>query len=356
MPQKDLKLRLIMDKISIRILTFFILNFVVTLSNTSIKAEVASVIFEEPEDYVLYDKVPHQVIRVRVSDEIGDPVPFVKVDFLSSDTDIADFIFPTTITDSNGLAVSVIQCQVSSDTIVSPPPEFDGRTPTISATAGGITSSEVPVRILWGVIVEPIFMGPYFDRTFESFVDTSVKKGGSLTLQGKFVEVFDIPPLDLYDFGVYSTDSQIAYADTVIIHSNKIIVEIFGLADGTTNIIVDGIPPAVLTVKVHSVINVENPGPNIPLFPILRQNYPNPFNSETTIEYEIANKMNVSIKIYNSRGQLITHLVNERQSAGRYKTKWDGVDKFGQYAPSGVYIYQIKAGDFISSRKLILLK
>lgn len=103
-------------------------------------------------------------------------------------------------------------------------------------------------------------------------------------------------------------------------------------------------------------VSVELTDLNVPQTPQLEQNYPNPFNPETTIEYELAKTTDVLIDIYNLRGQLITTLVNEIHSVGRYKTKWDGKDRFGQHVSSGVYIYQIKADNFQTSRKLILMR
>ena len=84
---------------------------------------------------------------------------------------------------------------------------------------------------------------------------------------------------------------------------------------------------------------------------ILFQNYPNPFNPETTIKYELPKEANVQLTIYNILGQKAVELVNSFQKAGRYEVNWNAKD-----FASGVYIYQIKAGELIKSKKLILLK
>jgi len=89
------------------------------------------------------------------------------------------------------------------------------------------------------------------------------------------------------------------------------------------------------------------------------QNYPNPFNPSTTIRYEIPERdgyILVNLSVYDLRGRLIVKLVDGEKTAGRYQVHWDGRDKQGQNVSSGVYLYQIVAGDFISTRKMIIVR
>jgi hypothetical protein len=79
--------------------------------------------------------------------------------------------------------------------------------------------------------------------------------------------------------------------------------------------------------------------------------FPNPFNPSTTIRYQIPKNGNVSLKIYDVLGAEITTLVNEEKVAGKYEVNFNA-----SKLASGVYIYRIQAGDFISSKKMILLK
>jgi len=88
----------------------------------------------------------------------------------------------------------------------------------------------------------------------------------------------------------------------------------------------------------------------------LSQNYPNPFVPETTIEYSLAESCPVTLKIYNLSGQLIKNLVDEYQDAGHHKIIWHGVNDARQKVASGVYFYRIKAGDFVSTKKMVVLK
>ncbi|MCE5273128.1 T9SS type A sorting domain-containing protein [bacterium] len=92
----------------------------------------------------------------------------------------------------------------------------------------------------------------------------------------------------------------------------------------------------------------------------LAQNYPNPFNPSTTISYDIPDSkvegVGVELKVYNLRGQLIRSLVNEVKQPGQYVIQWNGRDEKGDMVSSGVYFYRIKAGDFTTTRKMVLLK
>ena len=83
----------------------------------------------------------------------------------------------------------------------------------------------------------------------------------------------------------------------------------------------------------------------------LYQNYPNPFNPSTTIKFDLPKDENVTLMVYNLLGQHIATLANERRPAGRYSIQWNA-----QGIASGVYIYRIKAGDFVGTRKLVVLK
>ena len=83
----------------------------------------------------------------------------------------------------------------------------------------------------------------------------------------------------------------------------------------------------------------------------LHQNYPNPFNPSTQISYEIPQSSDVILSIYSILGQKISDLVDTYQIAGTYTIKFDG-----NYLSSGIYIYTLKAGDMVSSRRMLLVK
>ena len=83
----------------------------------------------------------------------------------------------------------------------------------------------------------------------------------------------------------------------------------------------------------------------------LLQNYPNPFNPITSIQYAVSNRQFVNLKVYDVLGNEIETLVNEELPAGSYQVAFDGVG-----LTSGIYFYQLRAGDFVQTKKMILLK
>ena len=88
----------------------------------------------------------------------------------------------------------------------------------------------------------------------------------------------------------------------------------------------------------------------------LHQNYPNPFNPVTTIAYDLHAPVHVDLVVYSVRGERIRHLVARWQGAGRYTVTWQGVNDAGVPVATGVYFYKLVAGDYVSTRKMILLK
>jgi len=88
----------------------------------------------------------------------------------------------------------------------------------------------------------------------------------------------------------------------------------------------------------------------------LKENYPNPFNASTEISYSLPVESEVKLAIYNIRGQKVKTLVDGKQTAGVHKVTWDGKNDKGESVASGVYFYTIKAGSYIQTNKMTLLK
>ena len=102
------------------------------------------------------------------------------------------------------------------------------------------------------------------------------------------------------------------------------------------------------TIEYSQIVEVEIPFVNE--FS-LSQNYPNPFNPTTSLQYAIGSRQFVTLKVYDLLGREITTLVNEEKPAGEYEVEFNGAN-----LPSGIYFYQIKAGEFVETRKMVLLK
>ncbi len=88
----------------------------------------------------------------------------------------------------------------------------------------------------------------------------------------------------------------------------------------------------------------------------LFQNYPNPFNPSTTISYRMNKSGEVELAVYNALGQKISTLVRERQAAGNYQVQWNGRNEAGEQAASGVYLYRLRAGSAVETRKMVMLR
>jgi hypothetical protein len=88
----------------------------------------------------------------------------------------------------------------------------------------------------------------------------------------------------------------------------------------------------------------------------LFENYPDPFNPSTTIRYLLPENAHVTLRVYNTLGQLVTTLVDAEQAAGYHEAVWDGRNESGGTVASGVYIYRFAAGDFTETRTMLLAK
>lgn len=111
-----------------------------------------------------------------------------------------------------------------------------------------------------------------------------------------------------------------------------------------------------LSAKLQPLTNLDEKNFQIDVEFALLDNYPNPFNSKTTIAYAIPSPQHVILKIFDSLGREVIMLVNEQQDRGYHQIIWDGTDKLGNIVASGVYVYQLKAGNFNYLKKSLFLK
>jgi hypothetical protein len=107
----------------------------------------------------------------------------------------------------------------------------------------------------------------------------------------------------------------------------------------------------VLFDTLQSATSVETINNSVPESFLLAQNYPNPFNPNTTIEFSIPEQSFVKLEVFNTIGEKISTLVEKELNAGNYKYEWDAIE-----LSSGVYIYQILAGNLIQSKKMVLIR
>jgi hypothetical protein len=85
-------------------------------------------------------------------------------------------------------------------------------------------------------------------------------------------------------------------------------------------------------------------------------NYPNPFNPTTTMRYTLAEQGEVSLRVYNTLGQLVKTIVNGFQTSGYHEATWDGTNESGAVVASGIYVYRLATQNLVETKRMILMK
>jgi len=124
---------------------------------------------------------------------------------------------------------------------------------------------------------------------------------------------------------------------------------------------IDSIEWACFTGTYNRSGNVAQTTPNIDLVTPARETalhnaYPNPFNPSTTLSFSLKEQGEVSLEIYNQKGQKVRTLVRENMDAGNHQVVWHGTDDSGRQVASGLYFYRMKSGKYSSTRKMIMMK
>ena len=94
----------------------------------------------------------------------------------------------------------------------------------------------------------------------------------------------------------------------------------------------------------------------LPITYNLHNAYPNPFNPITTLRYDLAVQTHVNITVYNMLGRKVRTILNQQQDPGYKSLIWDATNDYGKPVSAGIYLYQIQAGEYISTKKMVLLK
>jgi len=213
------------------------------------------------------------------------------------------------------------------------PEEFSVIYPTVSDTFSTHADNDTLIQFTWGK---------------SSDIDSEINY--SLTIELEF-------------FGEVYTDIHENISDTTYsVSSNSL--------DPMLN--ADNQDEAVFTYYVHAtdeeytvsdtgefVLSREALGIADELLPVvfaLHQNYPNPFNPITTLRYDLPKNSLVNIIIYDLLGRQVKTLVNQTQEAGFKSVIWNATNDYGKPVSAGVYLYQIQAGEFVQTKKMVLLK
>lgn len=136
-------------------------------------------------------------------------------------------------------------------------------------------------------------------------------------------------------FGIFSADFD---------ENNNMDLAVVNLAGNT------------VSVLLNEIQTVDDELDELPTATALYQNYPNPFNPATQIRYALKQDSDVKLAVYDVLGRQIAVLVDGKQTAGNRSVTWNGVDGEGTQVSSGVYFYRLVAGDFVQTRKMVLLR
>ena len=137
-----------------------------------------------------------------------------------------------------------------------------------------------------------------------------------------------------------------------------------GLEEGTTLTNVSGIfnfSFGTYKIQIRDMADLGQLGIDDDFAGIAREfalypNFPNPFNPETRIRFQLAENSDVKLMVYDVLGRKVRTLVSDRMDAGHHVINWDGLNDAGTDVASGMYVYRIKAGDFIAHRKMLLVR
>jgi len=169
----------------------------------------------------------------------------------------------------------------------------------------------------------------------------AIKEGDDFTwltvspYKGTAVAIGNLNDSISVQIGVYGTDDNFTITEDIVVASDN----------------------TELTVQIGVGVEVAIDESGLTPFEFaLHQNYPNPFNPETNIQFDVAENSDVNVSIFNIMGQKVATLVNGNMDAGIYHIKWNGISDKGIALPSGMYFYKMKSLEYLSVKKLVLVK
>jgi hypothetical protein len=178
------------------------------------------------------------------------------------------------------------------------------------------------------------------DSTYWNSLDTS----DALPTQNPYIFINDTLTIDLH-FGNYSVEVVTFLCDGNVIDFNSQQTNLFRIGTDFD----DCEDYNGQQLDISNAINT-------PVQLRLNQNYPNPFNPVTTLRYDLPEQATVNLIIYDMLGREVKTLVNTTQDAGFKSVIWDATNNQGNPVSAGVYLYQIRAGKFVQTKKMVLLK
>jgi len=178
----------------------------------------------------------------------------------------------------------------------------------------------------------------------------------------EFIWTSNYPAIDRYWFEIDTTDLfttsfiDSMITDTTYLYSNLQNGKDYWWRVKAHNSLGWGEFSEVATFFVNITSVEEEEIDEVPIDYSLSQNYPNPFNPSTKIKYSVPQSSNVVIKVFDVLGNEVAILVNEEKPIGTYEVEFNSHSGIVRNLTSGVYFYQLNAGEFINTKKMLLLK
>ena len=178
--------------------------------------------------------------------------------------------------------------------------------------------------------------------------------GGTVSLNWSGPEDGDFSYHNIYRQDIVSSDPAIVFTTVDSFYVDQDVTDAGAYEYWVTAVDLSGLESEPSN-SVSAVLSAdENLG--LPTEFALSQNYPNPFNPSTQIQYALPEETRVTISIYDLMGRKVRTLVNDVQDAGYRTVMWNATNDMGRLVSAGLYIYSIRAGDFIQNRKMVLMK
>jgi hypothetical protein len=197
----------------------------------------------------------------------------------------------------------------------------------------------------------------YYYVVNKNLADSLLGENFNLTFKSELVKAsdnavvgtFDVITYDKYNLDKYANLSYLV--DCAGIESGEYFMRLTTTINEDVNLYLSDIQRDDIVLEKSNLLTRNFKGEGIPVTYSLEQNFPNPFNPSTTIRYQLPQDGMVTLKVYDILGSEVATLVNEQKSAGRYEVNFDA----SRFA-SGVYIYKITSGSYVSSKKMLLVK
>ncbi len=226
-----------------------------------------------------------------------------------------------------------------------PSPEIQASKDSLNLIFDDTTFTSRDSLVLYNTGNAPLNIDTIYSTNASGFVldivlkDTTIHS--AVTWRSSYYNPFEIEPNDsaklIFTYPLWipkSNDINETWLDTVIFLNNSLNNSLLAI-------------PTLIDFPVGIGYEIND----LPLEFSLLQNYPNPFNPVTSIQYVVGGQSLVTLKVYDILGNEVATLVNEEKQPGIFEVEFDGME-----LPSGIYFYKLKAGNFIETKKMILIK